>query len=344
MISMLETRQFKRLWRRSAIAAALVCGLLAGLFGASASAQTAGGSKGKKVLMAQSLAAHPYVATITKSFRERAESYGMDVTVVAAGLDAALQARQLDDAIARKYDLIVVQAVSEQGVVPSLVRAKQAGIPIILTNNPIKSGMENLYVTFVGQDQSEMGRLAGKAIVDALNASGRDGGKVALITGALSEGIGPRRLAGIKQAIAVNPKIEIAATEDAHWDTATSERIAGQLFARFAPTGGLDLVYGMADNQAVAAMKAAQAAGIAVGMGPKQLVLVGGNCLKQGIDAIKAGQMYATLTQIPTDVGNLAADAANDYFAGKTPPKNDLLPVEIITKANVDKWQAACTY
>ena len=33
-----------------------------------------------------------------------------------------------------------------------------------------------------------------------------------------------------------------------------------------------------------------------------------------------------------------------DYFAGKTLPKEDLLPVTLITKANVDQWQAPCTY
>src|SRR3954452_10589026 len=54
-------------------------------------------SKGKKVLLLESFTAHPYVATTEKSFRERALSYGMEVTVQAAGLDAALQARQADD-------------------------------------------------------------------------------------------------------------------------------------------------------------------------------------------------------------------------------------------------------
>jgi ribose transport system substrate-binding protein len=329
---------------RSALMVTLAACLLVGLWSAVDGAQAAGDSKGKKVVMLQSFAAHPYVVAIIKSFRERAASYGMDVTVQAAGFDAALQARQIDDAIARKYDLLVVQAVSEQGVLPSLERAKQAGIPVILSNNPIKDGTEEMYVTFVGQDQHKMGLIAGKAIVDALKASGRDGGRIALITGALSEGIGPRRLAGIKEAIAANPKIEIAAVEDGHWDTAASERIAGQLYAKFAASGGLDLIYGMADNQAVAAIKAAQTAGIAVGEGPKQLAVVGGNCLKEGIDAIKAGQMYATLSQIPTDLGEKEADAVNDYFTGKTLPKNDLLPVELITKANVDQWQAKCTY
>ncbi len=334
-------------WRlnaqRLSFMVALLFGVLAGLCLGAGTAD-AGSSTGKKVLMLQSFAAHPYVVAIIKSFRERAASYGMDVTVEAAGFDAALQARQIEDAIARKYDMLVIQAVSEQGVVPSLIRAKQANIPVILSNNPIKPGTENLYVTFVGQDQNEMGRIAGKAIVDALKAGGRDGGKIALITGALSEGIGPRRLAGIKEVLASHPKIQIAAVEDGHWSTAPSEQIAGQLYARFAATGGLDLVYGMADNQAVAAIKAAQAAGISVGFGPKQLAVVGGNCLKEGIDAIKAGQMYATISQIPTDLGRKEADAVNDYFAGKTLPKNDLLPVELITKANVDQWQARCTY
>jgi ribose transport system substrate-binding protein len=174
--------------------------------------------------------------------------------------------------------------------------------------------------------------------------SGRDGARVALITGALSQGIGPRRLTGIQEALADNKKIEIVATEDGRWDTATSERIAGQLYARFAATGGLDLVYGMADNQAVAALKAAEAAGIAVGSGPKQMLVVGGNCLKEGIEAIKAGKLSSTLTQVPVDVGHLAADTVNDHFAGKQLPKERLLPVELITKANVDQWAAPCTY
>jgi ABC-type sugar transport system substrate-binding protein len=307
-------------------------------------AHAADEAKGKKVLLLESFTAHPYVATIEKTFRDRAQALGMDVTVQAAGLDAAMQARQADDGIARKFDLIVVQAISEQGIVPVLTRAKQAGVPVIMVNNSPKDGTEELYVTFVGQDQNEMGRIVGKAALRALKDSGRDGGKVALVTGALQQGIGPRRVAGFKEAVAANPKVEIAAIEDGRWDTATSERLAGQLYARFAATGGLDAVYGMADNQAVAAIKAADAAGIAVGSGGKQLIVLGGNCQKEGIDAIAAGKMYSTVSQIPTDLGRRTADVANDFFAGKKLPKAELLPVELVTKANLVQWQAPCTY
>jgi ribose transport system substrate-binding protein len=273
-----------------------------------------------------------------------AKARGLDATELAAGLDAALQARQMDDGIARKYDLIAVAPISEQGIVPSLARAKQAGIPVVLVNNPAKVGAEQYYMTFVGQDQTEMGKKAGELILDALKASGRKGGKIALITGALSQGIGPRRLDGIKQVLAAHKDIKIVATEDGLWQTAPSERIAGQLYARFAASGGLDLIYGMADNQATAAISAAKSAGISVGIGPKKMAVVGGNCMKEGIDAIRNGTMYGTLTQSPTDVGRTAADTIADYFNGKKPGKTVLLPVEKIIKTNVDKYAAACTY
>jgi ABC-type sugar transport system substrate-binding protein len=264
-------------------------GILAGS-PATPSAHATGESKGKRIAFLQTLATHPYVAATAKSFRARAEALGMEITFSTSMLDAALQAQQIDDAIARKFDLVVVVPTSDQAVVPALTRAKEAGIPVIIVNNTPKDGTQDLYLSFVGQDQTEMGRLAGAAMLKALKDSGRDGGKVAMITGALQQGIAPRRVNGFREAVKANPKVEIVAVEDARWDTATSERVAGQLYARFATSGGLDAVYGMADNQAAAGIRAAEAVGIAV---------VGGNCLKEGLDAIKADKMQATVTQNP---------------------------------------------
>jgi ribose transport system substrate-binding protein len=309
-----------------------------------APAWAANESKGKKIAFLQSLATHPYVAATTKAFRGRAEALGMEITFFTSMLDAALQAQQIDDAIARKFDLVVVMPTSEQAVVPALTRAKQAGVPVIIVNNTPKEGTEDLYLAFVGQDQTAMGRLAGEAMLKALKDSGHDGGKIAMITGALQQGIAPRRVTGFRAAVAGNPKVQIAAVEDAKWDTATSERVAGQLYARFAAAGGLDGVYGMADNQAAAAIRAAQAAGIAVGGGAKQLAVIGGNCLKEGLEAIKAGKMQGTVTQIPTELGIRAADAIDGHFSGKTLPKEILLPITTVTKANVAEWEAPCTY
>jgi ribose transport system substrate-binding protein len=306
--------------------------------GASASPQ------GKKIAFLVTSPTHPFIATLTKTFVARANGFGMEVNTVSQHFDAALQAQQVDDAIARKFDLIAIIAGSEQAIVPALVRAKEAGIPVLLVNSPPRDGSEELYLSFVGEDHVELGRITGVAVLEALKQGGREGGKVAMITGSLQEGVGPRRVAGFRQAIKANPKVEIVAVEDAKWATDVSERIAGQLFARFASQGGLDVVYGMADNQAAAIIQAAKAAGIPLGVEKGKLIVVGSNCLKPGIAGIKAGEQYSTGTQVPTRTGNRAAELIADHFNGKKLAKKEILPVETVTKANVDKWEAACTY
>ncbi len=301
-------------------------------------------AKGKKVALLATGATHPFIAAVTKAFLEKANSAGLEVTTFNTPFDAALQSQQVDDAIARKFDLIAIIPAAEQAIVPALTRAKQAKMPVIIINSPPKEGADDLYISFVGEDHVELGRIAARGVIEALKAGNRDTAKVALITGSLAEGVGPRRVAGFREVMKNHPKFEIVATEDAKWDTAASERIAGQLFARFAPRGGLDVIWGMADNQAVAAIRAAEAANIPLGTDKGKLIVVGSNCLKQGIEMIKAGKMYSTGIQIPTRTGARAAELAVEFFEGKTLPKQNLLPVELVTKDNLAKWEQPCSY
>jgi ribose transport system substrate-binding protein len=310
------------------------------LFAADASADP----KGKKIAFLVTSPTHPFIATLSKTFIAKANSYGMEVNTVSQHFDAALQAQQVDDAIARKFDILAIIAGSEQAIVPALIRAKQAGVPVLLVNSPPRDGSEDLYLSFVGEDHVELGRITGVSVLAALKEGGRDGGKIALVTGSLQEGVGPRRVAGFREAMKANPKAQIVAVEDAKWQTDLSERIAGQLFARFAPQGGLDVIYGMADNQAAGIVQAAKSASIPLGVEKGKLIVVGSNCLKQGIAGIKAGDQYSTGTQVPTRTGLKAAEMIADHFNGKTLPKNEILPVETITKANVGQWEEACSY
>jgi len=141
-----------------------------------------------------------------------------------------------------------------------------------------------------------------------------------------------------------HPEIELVATEDAKWDTATSERIAGQLFARFAPQGGLDGIYGMADNIAHGAIMAANAANIPLGIEDGQTVVVSSNCMRFGIDHIRAGAQYSTATQMPTRTGKATIDAVVAYFQDNDVPKETVLEAVAITKENLDDFAEACTF
>jgi ribose transport system substrate-binding protein len=300
--------------------------------------------QGKRIAHVTTNVAQAYVSTIAKSLTDRAKQFGMVVSTFSSPFDAALQAQQMDDAIARKYHMIVLSPVSEQAIVPAATRAHQAGIPTIAIIVAPKAGTENLYISYIGEDQAKLGRIAGNSLVEALKASGREGGKVAAITGSLQQATAPLRMSAFRDALKANPKIELVAVEDARWDTARSQQITSQLLARFAGQGGLDAIYGMADNMAAAIVDAVEAAGMTVGSGGKDMIVVSSNCGATGIQSIKAGKLYSTATQIPSTLGERVAEAAADYFSGKTLPKVVQFPEEVINKGNVDKWAALCSF
>jgi ribose transport system substrate-binding protein len=302
------------------------------------------GAAGKKVAYFDAGPSHPYVVALNKAFNARAKDRGLEVTQFDTPYDAALQAQQIDDAIARKFDLLAIMAASQSAIVPALNRAKKAGIPVVILNNGIKDGVEDLYVANVIDDNAKLGRLAADATLRALKEGGRDQAKVALITGVLAEGVAKTRLDAFIAALKDHPAVKIVATEDAYWDTAKSEMIAGQLFARFAPQGGLDVAIGWADNQTAAIIRAAEAAHIPLGTEKGKLIVLGMNCNRDGIQAIKDGREYSTATQPPVRMGEKTADVVADYFDGKIPPKQVVLDVEAIDKNNIDKFAAGCTY
>jgi len=301
-------------------------------------------SNGKRVAYFQNSPNNPYTTRMKDAFIERAKSYGMDVTVFATPFDPALQAQQIDDALAQRFDLLTVMPASESAIVPPLMRVRQAKLPVIIVNTEMKAGTESLYDAFVGERSADMGKLAGEAMAQVLEASGRKDGKIALLTGPLTEAVVGRRVDAIKQALAKYPGYKIVAVEDVKWDMANAERVAGQLYARFAPQGGIDIIYGMADNVAIGAIRAAEAASIPFGTKKGELVVMGGACQPPGIPMLRAGKIYATGVQVPQRTGRIAADLANDYFNGKKLERDHVQPVATVTRANLAEWEERCTW
>src|ERR1700729_2650454 len=163
---------------------------------------------GKKVAFFDAGPTHPYVAAMNKAFNARAKDRGLEVTQFDTPYDAALQAQQIDDAIARKFDLLAIMAASQSAIVPALNRAKKAGTPVVILNNGIKDGVEDLYVANVIDDNAKLGRLAADATLRALKEGGRDQAKVALITGVLAEGVAKTRLDAFVAALKDHPEVK----------------------------------------------------------------------------------------------------------------------------------------
>ena len=298
----------------------------------------------KRVALLGTSNANPYIGAWASTFIKHATAAGMKVTNLNSNYDAAVQSQQIDDAIAQKYDLIVLVYVNDQAVVPALTRAKAAGIPVVLAVTPLKTDYEELFTSYVGTDHSELGRLAGEAMVKGLMAEGKTKAQIVAVTGAAQQLNVQDRVAAFKAVLAKHPGFELVAAEDGRWNTALSEKIAGELLVRFNARGGVDGIFAMADNQATGVIQAVESAGLKLGVDNKGVVVVGSNCMKDGILHIKSGQQYGTATQIPTEEAETAAKKIVGHFNGEAMKKYEMVPVFGITKENVDKFATGCSY
>ncbi len=321
-----------------------VCAALAGSF-AFALAPAQAGAEGKRVAMFMGPTQDIYLGALSHGFETAATAAGMKVTIFSSPFDPALQAQQIDDAIAQKFDMFVVQIISQKAIVPSLTRVKNAKIPVVLVVVPPEGAeAQDLYVNFSGYDNTRLGTIAGDAMAKTLTDAGRTKGKIAIIAGSMAEGLAPLREQGFRAAIAKHPGLEVMVTEDVKWNPTIAEKASGQIIARFAGQGGLDGIYGMSDALANGTVVAAESSGVKLGTAAGSLVIVGGSCQAIGIKNLEAGKEAATVLVLPVEEGKLAAANAKDYFDGKSIEKLAYLPTEAVTKDNVAKHSKPCSF
>jgi ribose transport system substrate-binding protein len=301
-------------------------------------------AEGKRVALLATTNSNPYIGAWTSTFIKFATQAGMKVTNFSANYDAAVQSQQIDDAIAQKFDIILICYVNDQAVVPALNRAKAAGIPVVLIVVPLRKDHEDLFMSYIGTDHADLGRLAGEAMVKGLEAEGKTKAQVVAVTGVAQQYNVQTRIEAFKTALAKHPGYELVATEDGKWNTALSEKITGELLVRFNVRGGVDGVFGMADNQATGAIQAIESAGLKAGVADKGIVVVASNCMKDGVLHIRSGQQFGTATQIPTEEAEFAVKRVTAYFNGEKLKKYELVPVFGITKANLDKFATGCSF
>ena len=224
--------------------------------------------------------------------------------------DPAVDAQNMNRLIADKPDLIISVPASASAIVPSYIRAKAAGIPILGAIGRQSADGAKIVTAEARTDDPSLGRFAAMNLVEGMTKAGFKSGNVIALTGTASQNNVTDRMAAFNAYMKKFPQYKVVAIEDTNWDQATSAKVAQQLFSKYASKGGIQGAYGMADNMAVGIIQGAKQAGVKIGVAKKGLVITGSNCLAVGINAIKSGQQYGTGTQAPQVEAALAVKVA----------------------------------
>ncbi|PTE23396.1 sugar ABC transporter substrate-binding protein [Cereibacter changlensis JA139] len=281
--------------------------------GSTALTLTAGLAAAQTVGFSQIGSESGWRAAETTVTRQQAEERGIDLKFSDAQQKQENQIAALRSFIAQGVDAILVAPVVATGWDAVLEEAKEAEIPVVLLDRMVDSDKE-LYLTAVGSDLVEEGRVAGRWLVDEVAGAEC---RVVELQGTTGSSPAIDRKKGFEEGIAGADNIEIVRSQTGDFTRARGKEVMESFLQ--AENGGKDIcaLYAHNDDMAVGAIQAIKEAGLKPGTDIKVVSI---DAVPDIFLAMAAGEANATVELTPNMAGP-AFDALAAYWKDGTMPE-----------------------
>lgn len=142
--------------------------------------------------------------------RELSFHPGTELIYRSAGDNSDLQVRQIKELIGQNIDLLLVSPNEAQPLTSVVEEAFNKGIPVVVIDRRTSS---DLYTSFVGVDNFELGKMAGNYITNAFP----DKANIIEVIGLQGSTPSSQRQQGFEEAIQVNPHLHIKQRIYGNW-------------------------------------------------------------------------------------------------------------------------------
>ncbi|MFI5938228.1 ABC transporter substrate-binding protein [Actinoplanes sp. NPDC051494] len=220
----------------------------------------------------------------TKSIQDSAAEQGVDLKFVDAQGKQENQIKAIRNFITQRVDVIAFSPVVESGWDTVLKEAKDAGIPVILTDRAVDAQDTTLYKTFIGSDFVLEGKKAGEWLTKEYEGK-TDPVNIVELQGSPGAAPANDRKAGFAEAIAADPKFKVVASQTGQF-TRTDGKQVMETFLRSQPK--IDVLYAHNDDMGLGAIEAIEAAGKKPGTDIKIITV---DAVKDGMTALSTGKI-----------------------------------------------------
>lgn len=220
--------------------------------------------------------------------------------------------------ILQEVDYIVLAPVVETGWDSVLKEAKNAGIPVIVTDRKVVVDDDGLYTCWVGSDFEEEGRKAGRWLENYLQVTGRADDEIQMVTlqGTLESSAQLGRTEGFSQILNKHENWKMLEYQTADF-TQTKAQEVMEYFLDTYPE--IDVVVCENDNMAFGAIDAIHAEGKTCGK-DGDIIIISFDAVKAALEAMMQGEINVDVECNPQQ-GELVDEIIRKLEAGESVDK-----------------------
>jgi inositol transport system substrate-binding protein len=269
-----------------------------------------------------------FLTVVRASMKSRAQQLDVGIQFEDAQNDIGRQLNQIQNFIAQKVDAIIVNPVDTDAT-PRMTRlAVAARIPLVYVNRLPGDKQLPPAVAFVGSDETQSGTLQMLEVCRLLQGKG----DIVIMMGELTNQSARQRTQDVYDVIA-RPQcrgIQVVAKQTANWKrTEAADLMTNWLSTGLRPAA----VVANDDEMAIGAIQSLKQAKLL-----SATVVAGIDATADGLAALKAGELKATVFQNGAAQGTNAVDAALKLARGEKVPSFVWVPFELVTAANLSTY------
>ncbi|MBV9115341.1 MAG: substrate-binding domain-containing protein [Hyphomicrobiales bacterium] len=269
----------------------------------------------------------PFFVHMLKQIEAEGKKLGVDIIEGDGQVSSTKQTADVEAAITRKVDGIVISPNEVDAMAPALQEAVDAKIPVMTIDRRVDKVPGLL--GHVGADNTKGGEAQAQLILKLFP----NGATVMNLQGQPGAGPAIDRNKGLHNVLdPVKDKYKIVFEQTAEFD-----RVKGLSVTEAALAGMKsppDVIVAANDDMILGAMEAVKARNLS-----GKIALIGFDALPEALSRVKDGSLTATIEQFPGLQSSKALDKLVEYLrkGTKPDPKIELLTPIAITKDNIDK-------
>ena len=249
---------------------------------------------------------NPFFVSVKDGVEAKAKELGVNVKIVDAQNDVA-------DLLQQGVSVLLVNPVDSAAISTSVEAANKAKIPVIALD---RSADKGTIASLVASDNVKGGEMAAEYIIKKLG----EGVKVAELEGIPGASATRERGEGFHKV--ADQKLSVVAKQSADFDRTKGLTVSENMLQA---NPDIQAIFAQNDEMALGAIEASKSAG-------KQIFIVGFDGTDDGLKAVEAGTMAATIAQQPELMGQQGLEAAVKLAKGEKIDAKISVPLKLVEK------------